>query len=153
MWLIVPSSPDLVHTMTLSLLEALEFLHSHKWIHGDVKPNNVGVREWNGNHASIVLLDTEDAIYVPGGYARSTPGTNGTVGWLSPERELDQFNATTDVWGVGITALWMLLGRHPWQFGHNPWRDGEMYERNRPFFHMEYEKVTQRLRNGNSRGK
>ncbi|RTE83057.1 hypothetical protein BHE90_002391 [Fusarium euwallaceae] len=137
-----PVQPDMVQTMVASLLEAVDFLHANKWIHGDIKPPNIGIHHWNSDRASIVLLDTEDAIYAPQGYALSTPGCSGTVGWLSPEREMGQFDYTTDVWAVGVAALRMLLGKHPWQFSVNPWREGKEFESCRVRFHTEYNRVT-----------
>lgn len=129
--------------MIVSLLEAVGFLHANKWIHGDIKPPNIGVHHWNSEKASIVLLDVEDAIHVPQGLALSTPGCSGTVGWLSPEREMGQFDYTTDVWAIGVAALRMLLGKHPWQFSVNPWRQGREFESYRERFHTEYDRVTQ----------
>ncbi|RSL39021.1 hypothetical protein CEP53_014385 [Fusarium sp. AF-6] len=135
------SNPGMIRTMTISLLEAIDFLHSHGLIHGDIKPMNIGVRLWDSDQASIVLLDTEDAIYAPDGYTLPKPGTTGTIGWLSPEQELDTFTATVDVWGASVVAIWMLLGRHPWQFRLYPWRYGDENKK-RPLFHAAYDTVT-----------
>ncbi|RMJ04775.1 hypothetical protein CDV36_014554 [Fusarium kuroshium] len=139
------SNPGMIRTMTISLLEAIDFLHPHGLIHGDIKPMNIGVRLWDSDQASIVLFDTEDAIYAPDGYTLPKPGTTGTIGWLSPEQELDTFTATVDVWGAGVVAIWMLLGRHPWQFRLNPWRSGDENKKQRPLFHAAYDTVTRDL--------
>ncbi|KAG7403530.1 MAP kinase kinase kinase mkh1 [Fusarium oxysporum f. sp. raphani] len=134
-----PLKTESVRSMTIALLEALTFLHANNWIHGDIKPMNIGIRKWDLDQTSIVLLDTEDAIYAPRGIATVTPGTKGTVGYISPERELGEFTATTDVWAVGVAAIWMLLGRHPWQYRVNPWREGEAFEGKRWLFHRHYD--------------
>ncbi|KAH8662667.1 kinase-like domain-containing protein [Ilyonectria robusta] len=146
---ISPAKSVQVLTMIVSLLEALDFLHSNGWIHGDIKPTNIGVHHWDPEKASVVLLDIEDAIHAPQGYALPLPGCTGTVGWLSPERELQQFNFSTDVWAVGVTALWMLYGRHPWQLSINPWRQGQEFENKRQLFHRQYEDVTGWIANSN----
>ncbi|KAG8664397.1 hypothetical protein FPOAC2_13340 [Fusarium poae] len=134
-----PLKTESVRSMTIALLEALTFLHANNWIHGDVKPMNIGVRKWDLDQTSIVLLDTEDAIYAPRGIATVTPGTKGTVGYISPERELGECTPTADVWAVGVAAIWMLLGRHPWQHRVNPWREGEAFEGKRWLFHRHYD--------------
>ncbi|KAK5991493.1 MAP kinase kinase kinase mkh1-like protein [Cladobotryum mycophilum] len=126
-------------TIIRSILGALAFLHSHNWIHGDIKPTNIGIKQSDASNISIVLLDLDDAIYAPNGRMAPTPGQSGTVGWLSPERELDGFDATTDVWAVGVMALWLLRGRHPWQFGINPWRSG--HEQHRERFHDNFDGI------------
>ncbi|KAH7187045.1 kinase-like domain-containing protein [Fusarium oxysporum] len=134
-----PLKTESVRSMTIALLEALTFLHANNWIHGDIKPMNIGVRKWDLDQTSIVLLDTEDAIYAPRGIATVTPGTKGTVGYISPERELGVFTPTADVWAVGVATIWMLLGRHPWQYRVNPWREGDAFEGKRWLFHRHYD--------------
>ena len=114
---------------------------------------NIGVRKWDLDQTSIVLLDTEDAIYAPRGIATVTPGTKGTVGYISPERELGEFTPTTDVWAVGVTAIWMLLGRHPWQYRVNPWREGEASEGKRWLFHRHYDAAVKSIGGCEDEGK
>ncbi|OAA34196.1 Protein kinase-like domain protein [Metarhizium rileyi] len=82
-----------------------------------------------------MLLDLDDAMYAPTGHVSAAAGLTGTVGWLSPERELDGFTATSDVWAVGVVAIWLLFGRHPWPCLVNPWRAGLEYEKHQPQFH------------------
>ena len=114
---------------------------------------NIGVRKWDLDQTSIVLLDTEDAIYAPQGIETVTPGTKGTVGYISPERELGEFTPTTDVWAVGVTAIWMLLGRHPWQYRVNPWREGEDFEGKRWLFHRHYDAAVKSIGECEDEGK
>lgn len=124
--------------MVKDILHGLNFLHSNCWIHGDIKPNNIGVRSWDKDRASIVLLDLDDATYAPDGYIPAKPGTGGTIGWLSPEREMTGFTATADVWAVGVIALWLLRGNHPWLPRVNPWRSDLGNERDQQKFHDKY---------------
>ena len=121
-----------------SILGALEFLHLNKWIHGDIKPSNIGVVS---KGASIILLDLDDAIYAPDNHLPPTPGTTGTIGWLSPKRELTGFSFAADVWSVGVIAIWLLFNRHPWPCSLNPWRSGYPYELRRPDFDHRFSKA------------
>ncbi|TWU70493.1 hypothetical protein ED733_000624 [Metarhizium rileyi] len=135
-----------------SILKALLFLHSHQWIHGDIKLANIGIRDWNETSASVVLLDLDDAMYAPTGHVSAAAGLTGTVGWLSPERELDGFTATSDVWAVGVVAIWLLFGRHPWPCLVNPWRAGLEYEKHQPQFHKNFGKAVANIRRHNLDG-
>ncbi|OBS16945.1 hypothetical protein FPOA_12495 [Fusarium poae] len=91
-------------TVLIEILEATQFLHKHGWIHGDIKPPNVGIRNWSSQTRSIVLLDLDDAQKSPppGQTLPARPGTDGTIGWLAPERELDGYNETDVQYGLGI---------------------------------------------------
>lgn len=127
-----------IRDLITEVLMALDFLHINLWIHGDIKPPNIGIRHWDDNGASIVLLDIDDAIYAPTARVRATPGAGGTVGFLSPEREMTSFDATTDVWALGVVALWLLgQGKMPFDTRKgNPWRPDEPTDRGD--FHTRY---------------
>ena len=100
------------------ILEGLQFLHSNDMIHGDVKPENVGISQ-----GRAVLLDVDGAIELPLGTQRApTPGRGGTVGYLAPERELYFHDHTIDVWGAGVVGYQLFHGRHPWFQAKNPYR-------------------------------
>ena len=132
----------------LDILGAVNFLHTNCWIHGDIKLDNIGIRNWNEAHPSIVLLDLDGALKCPrrDHVFEANPGTGGTIGWLSPEREMTGFAQVTDVWGVGVIALWMVLGRHPWRHHKNPWQPGQEYIAEQRLFDQKYEDALDRTR-------
>ncbi|KAJ3453883.1 hypothetical protein MRS44_018515 [Fusarium solani] len=125
----------------LDLLGATNFMHRNGWLHGDIKPTNVGIRTWTREVKSIVLLDLDGAqkTPAPGQQLPATLGAGGTIGWLSPEREMTGYTEKTDVWAIGVTALWLIHRRHPWNSSYNPWRRGDpASERIRPHFQKMY---------------
>ena len=88
-------------------LIALALVHSKKWIHRDVKPEN------------ILLTDDDDAKLADFGLVKdpATPRTMldarpGTPGWMAPEQEAGE-NATalSDIYAFGLVACWLLTGR------------------------------------------
>ena len=105
-----------------------------------MKPSNIGARNWQQDASSIVLLDIDECIRtsIRGETLPANPGSSGTVGWISPERELEGFDETTDIWCVGVIALWMLRGgSHPWMMRLNPWRsEPEAVARRRQWMDM-----------------
>ncbi|KAI3574108.1 kinase-like domain-containing protein [Fusarium oxysporum f. sp. albedinis] len=117
---------SIVTTILADILGATHFLHQNSWIHGDLKPVNIGIRTWTPEHKSIMLLDLDDAQHspLPGMHHQARPGTGGTVGWLAPEREMTGYNELADIWSIGVMALEMIQGRHPWRQSNNPWRTG-----------------------------
>ncbi|KAH7142305.1 kinase-like domain-containing protein [Fusarium sp. MPI-SDFR-AT-0072] len=135
---------SIVTTVLADILGATQFLHQNSWIHGDLKPVNIGIRAWTPECKSVVLLDLDDAQQSPhpGVHHTARPGTGGTVGWLAPEREMTGYNELADLWSIGVMAMEMIRGRHPWRQSNNPWRLGsEASELQREFKAMYREAV------------
>jgi serine/threonine protein kinase len=123
-----------------SALQGVRFLHSHGWIHRDLKPQNIG---FTGSQA--VLLDIGGAIKPdPGALVPATPGRGGTVPYLAPECEMRNYDNRIDVWSMGLILSELLFGSHPWLSFKNPWRLGN--ERLRYTFHALYDQHIERLR-------
>jgi serine/threonine protein kinase len=121
-------------------LLGLDFLHSHGWLHGDIKPANIGI---DGRRA--VLLDIGGAVKLgPGEKVAPTPGRGGTVWYLAPERELQPYDKLVDVWAMGVIGYELTFGHHPWKSQYNPWKPGK-YEKLRPGFHDSYIEAMERL--------
>ncbi|KAF5674703.1 STE kinase [Fusarium denticulatum] len=117
---------SIVTTVLTDILGAINFLHRNRWIHGDLKPVNIGIRTWTSECISVVLLDLDDAEEspFPGRHHPARPGTGGTIGWLAPEREMTGYNELADIWSIGVMAIELIWGRHPWRQVKNPWRPG-----------------------------
>ena len=104
-----PVSARSAVSITTRLADALAALHEAGYLHGDVKPSNVGFT-WNG---SPKLLDF--------GLARESddPATGvGTVRYLSPEvltgRPAEEAD---DVWSLCVMLFEMVSGEHPFVGG------------------------------------
>ncbi|PNP61171.1 hypothetical protein FNYG_14088 [Fusarium nygamai] len=131
---------SIVTTVLTDILGATNFLHRHRWIHGDLKPVNIGIRTWTPECISLVLLDLDDAEEspFPGRHHLARPGTGGTIGWLAPEREMTGYNELADIWSIGVMAIEMISGRHPWRQVKNPWRPGPEASELQKEFHDMY---------------
>lgn len=130
------------HNLTIfhDALLALKFFHDRNLLHHDVKPPNIGVIG-----QEVIFLDAETAVELPdSGQVKCTPGHSGTVGYLSPERELEPYGKDVDVWGLGISIFELLFGYHPLRFQLNPWRSGR--ESLRPDFHRKEAAMCHKLR-------
>lgn len=110
------SSVDCV-AYTLQIAEALDYMHQHKMLHLDLKPNNIMVRKDN----QLVLIDFGlskrfDAFGRP---ETSTTIGHGTPGYAPVEQANYQgsvngdFPATMDVYALGGTMFKMLTGHRP----------------------------------------
>lgn len=75
-----------------------------RWLHRDLKPTNIGLI----GPLRSVLLDVGTSRHIQaGGSLRPEPGTVGTVGYLAPELELEDYDHSIDIWSMG-RDLWGL---------------------------------------------
>ncbi|OMJ91964.1 hypothetical protein SteCoe_5399 [Stentor coeruleus] len=100
-----PVSIQEVKIIAKKLLEALDYLHSKKICHRDVKPENI--------------LFTEDNVKIADfGLARLMNGTNkftmvGTPYYISPEIIAGVYNTKCDIWSLGVVLFFALTSRLP----------------------------------------
>jgi eukaryotic-like serine/threonine-protein kinase len=90
--------------------EAVQALHRHGWLHGDIKPSNLFVAD----EGHVTLLDLGLARSFAAGQAR--PGRlAGTLAYLPPEAyaSLVDLGPAADVYALGVTLYRMLTGRLP----------------------------------------
>ena len=102
------SAPQSV-AVTIHLAEALEALHRAGYLHGDVKPSNIGF--------------TADGLPKLLDFGLARPANNaamagGTLRYLSPEVLSGQpAEAADDVWSLCVVLYEMVSGEHPFAGG------------------------------------
>ncbi|KAI1312871.1 kinase-like domain-containing protein [Xylaria venustula] len=128
-------------------LQAVAIMHSHDWVHRDLKPANIGViGPPKGPPLRAVLLDVGTSVHLEAGATiQPTPGGGGTLGYIAPERELEYYDRSVDIWAMGVIGYELCYGRHPWKFSRNPWRGGEENEELRRVFQEHYDRAIDEL--------
>ena len=98
---------------SVSLCDALAFLHSRQIIHHDLKPANIRITP----QGHLTLLDFGAAQYFGHGHENDKPGDlYGTEGYLPPELEGDgQWSADvrTDIFAMGAILYELVAGSAP----------------------------------------
>ena len=107
-------------TLFRHLLAALRHAHARGFLHGDVKPENVRLRESKTGAMSAVLVDWGMARRMDKQHASVMMGTPL---YASPEQltghNVDQawgrarLSAAADIWSLGVTLYEMVVGHPP----------------------------------------
>ena len=116
-----------VVSIVSSLLEVLDFIHDQGVIHRDIKPDNI-----------ILRLQSQQPVLIDFGAMRETMGTVfnshhhpissiviGTPGYMSSEQAAGRPIPSSDLYSLGLVAIYMLTGKIPQNLPSDP-RSGEL---------------------------
>jgi len=95
-------------SISIPVLEALDFMHSNGVIHRDIKPSNIMIT----NTGLIKVTDFGIAKVLDENTQQTKTGMVGSLYYISPEQILgEQTSAATDVYSFGVTLFHMITGK------------------------------------------
>src|SRR6516165_9215484 len=107
------AAPCAIVTYIKQMSDALQYAHDKKFIHRDVKPENMLI----GQHQEILLSDFGIATI-----AHSTSslnvgaeGASGTLAYMAPEQIEGHPRAASDQYALGIVVYEWLCGERPFE--------------------------------------
>ena len=110
--------PERAIGITLGILEALAYIHSHGVVHRDLKPENIMVD--SQDHVKLIdfgIAGAEGSRRLT--FAKLTAAM-GTPDYISPEQvKSKRGDARSDIYAVGVMLYEMLTGQVPFR-GPNP---------------------------------
>ncbi|WP_254563799.1 serine/threonine protein kinase [Oscillatoria sp. HE19RPO] len=119
-----------VRSLLTKILPVLTYVHSFRIVHRDIKPDNIMLRPSNPGGFSpgedIPVLIDFGAVKETMATAMSSSGgvTNsiaiGSPGFMSAEQAAGRPLYSSDLYSLGLTAIYMLTGKIPQEFPTDP---------------------------------
>lgn len=106
-----PSEGDLRYIFW-TLLNAVQVMHERGFLHLDIKPSNVIMRDVN----TPILIDLGGARRYPYTGNETMSASNYTPGFAAPEQHAEKlmsFGPCTDIYGIGSSILYCMTGKIP----------------------------------------
>ena len=109
-------STEQLLAICVKLFEALECIHGHGIVHGDIKPDNVCLRD--GEEPVLVDFGVAMAFDRPRERLELLPQSIGSVLYIAPERLRGGLpDARADLYAMGCLLYQCLTGQHPFVRG------------------------------------
>jgi hypothetical protein len=134
-------------TIALSLIDSLLWMQDRDCTHADIKPSNILTSASpSSSTPDLVFSDFSSTILTTLSTDDATPSPMGAGTWeyLDPSL-LSSFNpetpsATTDLWSLAITLLFLILGTNPYDaFKGNKFQQREMIKSGSPLQCLQYD--------------
>ncbi|MDB9449350.1 serine/threonine-protein kinase [Dolichospermum circinale] len=117
-----PLQENTVREILLSLLSVLDYVHSKGIIHRDIKPDNIILREIDNKPVLIDFGAVKETIRTTINAAGHPTQSLviGTPGFMPSEQAIGRPVYATDIYSLGLTAIYLLTGKYPQELETHP---------------------------------
>jgi serine/threonine-protein kinase len=120
-------SSEQIQELLIGLLPVLAFIHERRIIHRDIKPDNIILRNSDGKPVLIdfgIIKEAMGTVVNPDGRSAYSIAL-GTPGYMSSEQAAGRPVYSSDLYSLGLTAIFLLTGKTPQYLESDP-RTGEI---------------------------
>lgn len=117
-----PQTETTVKTLLLQILDILEFIQSKAIIHRDIKPENIILRQGDQQPVLIDFGAVRETMGTQGGSGQGATSSIviGTPGFMPSEQAAGRPVFASDLYALGLTAIYLLTGKYPQDLGIHP---------------------------------
>ena len=111
-----------VKDILINILPILNYVHSKRMVHRDIKPDNILIRSFDGKPVLIdfgAVKETMGTVVTPSGNS-SRSIVIGTPGYMPMEQTAGRPVFASDIYSLGLTAIYLLTGKIPQQLATDP---------------------------------
>ncbi|MGC1246336.1 MAG: serine/threonine-protein kinase, partial [Spirulinaceae cyanobacterium] len=115
-------SESSVREILLEILPVLDYVHSKRIIHRDIKPDNIILRSVDYSPVLIDFGAVKEAMgtmFTASGHSASSI-VIGTPGYMPGEQSAGRPIYPSDIYSLGLTAIYSLTGKIPQELGTDP---------------------------------
>jgi serine/threonine protein kinase, bacterial len=110
-----------VRNVMLGILPVLNHIHRQGIIHRDIKPENIILRQINREPVLIDFGAVREMIKTAlHGETSAASIVVGTPGFMAGEQSIGRPVFSSDLYSLGLTAIYLLTGKLPQEFGTDP---------------------------------
>ncbi len=114
-------SESSVKEILISILPVLDYVHSKGIVHRDIKPDNILIRNSNQQPALIDFGAVKETVATVVTSANSSQSiVIGTPGFMPSEQTAGRPVFSSDLYSLGLTAIYLLTGKLPQELATNP---------------------------------
>ncbi|MEL7511004.1 MAG: SH3 domain-containing protein, partial [Cyanobacteria bacterium J06554_3] len=117
-----PLSESAVQSILSNLLPVIGYVHSQRIVHRDIKPDNIILRQQDGKPVLIdfgAVKETMKTI-INSGEQSTHSIVVGTPGYMPSEQLSGRPIYASDIYSVGMTAIFLLTGKIPQELSTDP---------------------------------